>query len=205
LTRAAGLTTAEAMTLPIVRTLSASVLALGMCFLSPAGVAEAADAKIGLVDVNRAVSQTEDGLRAAATLKKVFDNKQQELNKRQTDLQKQREDIEKQAKVVSKEALQKRMEDWQKQMMELQAVFVEYNKELEKRQKELTDPIIEKMVAIVKRIATSEGFDVVMERQAAAFVKPELDLTDRCIQMYNGGAGKPAATAPTAPAAAPKK
>jgi outer membrane protein len=205
LTRAAGLTTAEAMTLPFVRTLSASVLALGMCLLATTGVAEAADAKIGLVDVNRAVSQTEDGLRAAATLKKVFDNKQQELNKRQTDLQKQREDIEKQAKVVSKEALQKRMEDWQKQMMELQAVFVEYNKELEKRQKELTDPIIEKMVAIVKRIATSEGFDVVMERQAAAFVKPELDLTDRCIQMYNGGAGKPAVAAPAAPAVAPKK
>jgi outer membrane protein len=177
-----------------------AALALGV--LGYAGAAHA-ETKVGLVDVNRAVSQTEDGLRAQATLKKVFDNKQQELNRRQVELQKQREDIEKQSKVVSKEALQKRMEDWQKQMMELQAVFVEYNKELEKRQKELTDPIIEKMVAIVKRIATSEGFDVVMERQAAAYVKPELDLTDRCIQMYNGGAAK-TPSAPT-PAAAPKK
>lgn len=162
-----------------------------------------AETKIALVDVNRAVMQTEDGLRAQATLKKVFDSKQQELNRRQTDMQKQREEIEKQARVLSKEALQKRMEDWQKQAMELQAVFVEYNKELEKRQKELTDPIIEKMMAIVQRIAASEGIDVVMERAAAAYVKPELDLTNRCITMYNGGSAtaKPAA----APTAAPKK
>jgi outer membrane protein len=182
-----------------------------LVFLTFAGVAQA-EVKVAVVDVNRAVAQTEDGLRAAATLKKVFDSKQQELNKRQNDLQKQREDIEKQAKVISKEALQKRMEEWQRQMMELQAIFVEYNKELEKKQKELTDPIIEKMVAIVKRIATTEGYDVVLERQAAAYVRSDLDLTDRCITMYNGGApggpapkgSAPAGTAPTAPTA-PKK
>jgi outer membrane protein len=165
-----------------------------------------AEMKIAVVDVNRAVAQTEDGLRAAAELKKVFDNKQVELNKRQNDLQRQREDIEKQSKVVSKEALQKRMEDWQKQMMELQAIFVEYNKALEKRQKELTDPIVVKMGDIVKRLAASDGFDVVLERQAAAFVRSDLDLTDRCIQMYNGGAGGAAVKpAPAAPAPAPKK
>jgi outer membrane protein len=187
-----------------ISTLLPSIVAL-FTFLLP--VAASAEMKIAVVDVSRAVAQTEDGLRAAATLKKVFDNKQVELNKRQVDLQKQREEIEKQAKVVSKEAIQKRMEEWQKQMMELQAIFVEYNKELEKRQKELTDPIVVKMGDIVKRLAASDGFDVVLERQAAAFVRSDLDLTDRCIQMYNGGsAGAKPAPAVTAPApVAPKK
>jgi outer membrane protein len=182
-----------------------SAVAAALCALMFAQSASA-ETRVAVVDVNRAVAQTEDGLRAAATLKKVFDTKQVELNKRQNDLQRQREDIEKQAKVLSKEALQKRMEDWQRQMMELQAVFVEYNKELEKRQKELTDPILAKMVEIVKRIASTEGFDVVLERQAAAYIRSDLDLTDKCIQMYNGGAApaKPApGPAPTAPA--PKK
>src|SRR6478672_10904470 len=115
----------------------AALVALASFLFS--GVA-AAQTKIAVVDVQRAVASTEDGLRAQANLKKLFDSKQQELNKKQTDLQRQREDIDKQAKVLSKEALQKRVDDWQKQMMELQAVFVEYNKELEKKQKELTDP-----------------------------------------------------------------
>lgn len=166
---------------------------MGLAFAATVAFAPAAlaDQKIAVVDVNRAVSQTEEGLRATATLKKLFDSRQQELNKKQNDLQKQREDIEKQSKVLSKDALNKRMEDWQRQMMELQSVFVEYNKEIEKKQKELTDPILEKMLGVVKRLASAEGYDMVVERATAAYVRNELDLTDRCIQSYNGGGAAP--------------
>jgi outer membrane protein len=155
--------------------------------------AQQAGQKVGVVDVQRAVMQTEDGLRAQATLKKLFDNKQQELNRRQAELQKQKEDIDKQAKVLSKEAYSKRVEDLNKQLMELQSVFVDYNKELEKKQKELTEPIFEKIMGIVKRIATTEGYDLVIDRATVAYVRTDLDLTDKVIQMYNSG-GAPAAT-----------
>ena len=134
------------------RTLStflASVLGLALLLVAGPALAEQ---KVAVVDVHRAVAQTEDGLRAQATLKKLFDSRQQELNRKQTDLQRQREDIDKQSKVMSKEALAKRVEDWQKQMMELQAVFVEYNKELEKKQKELTEPVFEKMMGIIRNV-----------------------------------------------------
>lgn len=165
---------------------------------------QAAGQHVGVVDVQRAVMQTEDGLRAQATLKKLFDAKQVELNRRQTDLQKQKEDIDKQAKVISKEAYSKRLEELQKQMMELQTVFVDYNKELDKKQKELTEPIFEKILGIVKRIATTENFDLVVDKATVAYVRTDLDLTDKCIQMYNsGGAGAAPAPAPTG-SAAPK-
>ena len=163
-----------------------------------------ADMKVAVVDVQRAVMQTEDGLRAQATLKKLFDAKQVELNRRQAELQKQKEDIDKQAKVISKEAYSKRLEELQKQMMELQTVFVDYNKELDKKQKELTEPIFEKIMGIVKRIAPSENFDLVVDKATVAYVRTDLDLTDKCIQMYNSG-GAAAAAAPAASgSAAPK-
>jgi outer membrane protein len=161
-----------------------------------------AEQKVAVIDVQRAVASTEDGLRAQATLKKLFDNRQQELNKKQTDLQRQREEIDKQAKVLPKDALEKRVNDWQKQMMELQAIFVEYNKELEKKQKELTDPVFEKVMQIIKRLATSENIDLIVDKATVAYVRGDLDLTDRCIQMYNSGAG--GGSAPAAPAQ-PKK
>lgn len=176
--------------------------AIALAFFLLPGIASA-QTKVGVIDVQRAVASTEDGLRAQATLKKLFDSRQQELNKKQTDLQRQREDIDKQAKVLPKDALTKRIDDWQKQMMDLQAVFLEYNKELEKKQKELTDPVFEKILQIVKRIATSENIDVVLDKATVAYVRTDLDLTDKAIQMYNsGGAGAPAAPA-TGPA--PKK
>jgi outer membrane protein len=162
--------------------------------------AAAAQTKVGVIDVQRAVASTEDGLRAQATLKKLFDSRQQELNKKQTDLQRQREDIDKQAKVLPKDALTKRIDEWQKQMMDLQAIFLEYNKELEKKQKELTDPVFGKILEIVKRIASSENIDLVLDKATVAYVRTDLDLTDKAIQMYNSGAGGSAGPSP-----APKK
>jgi outer membrane protein len=178
---------------------------LALAFLLFGSAARAAEQKVAAVDVQRAVMQTEDGLRAQATLKKLFDSRQQELNKKQSELQKQREDIDKQSKVLSKEALQKRIDDWQKQMVELQTVFLEYNKELEKKQKELTDPIVEKVMGIIKRIASTEGYDLIVDKATVAFVRTDLDLTDRCIQMVNGGAAPAPGPAPAPPATAPKK
>jgi outer membrane protein len=190
-------------------------MALGTLAFSSAAEAEQ---RVGVVDVQRAVMQTEDGLRAQATLKKLFDSRQQELNRKQQELQRQKEDIDKQAKVLSKEAFQKRVDEWQKQMVDLQTVFLEYNKELEKKQKELTDPVFEKVLGIIKRIASSENFDLVVDKATVAYVRGDLDLTDRCIQLYNsggaaapsGGAGAPAggASGSAAPGSAtptPKK
>src|SRR5580700_3333438 len=185
-------------------------VALALFFLAPFLCASSAraDMRVAVVDVQRAVMQTEDGLRAQANLKKLFDNRQQELNRKQTDMQKQKDEIEKQSKVLSKEALQKRVDDWQKQMVELQQVFMEYNKELEKKQKEMTDPIFERVMGIVKRLASSENFDLVIDKNTAAYVRTDLDLTDRCIQIYNSGgavaAPGPAGVAPVQAPAAPK-
>jgi outer membrane protein len=158
--------------------------------------AAGAQTKVAVIDVQRAVASTEDGLRAQATLKKLFDSRQQELNKKQNDLQRQREDIDKQAKVLPQASVQKRIDDWQKQMLELQAVFVEYNKELEKKQKELTDPVFEKVMGIIKRLATTENIDLVIDKATAAYARGDLDLTDRCIQMYNSAGSAQAAPKP---------
>jgi outer membrane protein len=175
------------------RTLVTAALAAA---LSLFGTTAAADVKVAVVDVQRAVMQTEDGLRAQATLKKLFDSRQQELNKRQVDLQKQKEDIDKQAKVMSQQSLQKKVEDWQKQMVELQSTFVEYNKELEKKQKELTDPIFERVLGAIKRIAGQDSYDLIVDRATVAFSRSDLDLTDKVIQVANG---TPAGGGPAAP------
>jgi outer membrane protein len=179
--------------------LCALSLALCVGFFTPRAFAQ--NIKFAVVDVQRAVMETEDGLRAQATLKKFFDKRQQELDAKQTELQKQREDIEKQSKVISQQALQKRMEDWQKQMVELQTVFVEYNKELQKKQGELTQPIYGKIMGLLRRLAAQDGYDAILEKQAVPYLRNDLDLTDRVIQMYNGGGAAPAGSGAPAPAA----
>jgi len=163
-----------------------------------------AQMRVAVVDTQRAVMETEDGLRAQATLKKLFDKRQRELDQKQKDLQKEREELEKNRAQINTEAMAKRVETWQREMAQVQAVFVEYNKELQQKQNELTQPIVQKTVNLIRRLATQEGFDLVLERQAATYFRADLDLTDRVITLYNrGGDAAPAPAA--APAAAPKK
>ena len=75
---------------------------------------------------------------------------------------------------------------------------MEYNKELEKKQKELTDPIFERVLAAIKRVAGLDSYDVIVDRATVAFARSDIDLTDRVVQMANG-----ALSAAPAPAAAP--
>ncbi|RYZ04645.1 MAG: OmpH family outer membrane protein [Myxococcales bacterium] len=187
-------------------------LLLGLTVAAPA--AAQAQAKIAVVDTERAVMETEDGLRAQATLKKLFDSKQHELDKKQEELVKEREDIEKQRDVLSKGALAKRADKWQRDMMQLQQKFVEYNQDIQKKQSELTQPVFQKTMNIIRRLATQEGIDMVVDKKAVPYVRSDLDYTDRVITMYNsGGAGagddkaapgaKDAPKAPAAKAPAP--
>ena len=154
--------------------------------------------KVAVVDIPRAVMETEDGLRAQAQLKKYFDRRQAELNGRQEDLLKKKDDLEKQSKLLSKEALARAMDDWQRQMAELQQVFQSYNGELGKKQNEITAPIYARVSGYLRKIAKKDGYDVILDRQAVPYVKAELDLTDLVISMYNSGEDAPADAAPAA-------
>jgi outer membrane protein len=177
---------------------------IGAVALAFATVAPAIDAqtKIAVVDTQRAVMETEDGLRAQASLKKHFDQRQRDLDAKQNQLQKEREDIEKQREVLSKDALANRVEKWQREMVQLQTVFVEYNKELQKKQNELTQPIFQKTMNIIRRMATQNGYDMVIDKQAVPYHRSDLDLTDRVIQTYNqGGEGSDSKAEPAKPGA----
>lgn len=173
-----------------------------VAFLLALSAPASAETKLAVVDTQRAVMETEDGLRAQATLKKHFDKRQRELDDKQTQLQKEREDIEKQKDVLSKQALENRIEKWQKDMTQLQTVFVEYNKELQKKQSEMTQPVFQKVMTIIRRLATQNGYDMVVDKQAVPYHRSDLDLTDRVIAEYNQS-GEPAPAGSGAPA--PKK
>ena len=61
-------------------------------------------------------------------------------------------------------------------------------------QTDLTSPIIKKLMGLIGRLAKKNSYDVVLDKQAAPYVRPDLDLTEQVVQMYNSGdSGEPAA------------
>jgi outer membrane protein len=166
-----------------------------------AGSASAVDAqiKIGVVNLQRAINETEDGRQAQRRLKKLFDERQKSLNSAQESLKAQKDSLERQQDVLSQDALKKKVEKYQEDLMALQNEYVQYQQELSTKEGELTQKILEKMQAILRRIGQSEGYTLIIEANegGVVWVPTNLDLTDVLIQRYNkqakrvgGGGGK---------------
>ena len=149
-----------------------------------------------MVDSLRAMNDCEEGLKVQATLKKLFDPRQRELDAKQDELQKEREALEKQRNTLKPDAFQARAEKWQRETVEVLQSFVHFNREMQKKQAMLTQPILQRLRAIVTQLAKSEGFTFIVDRQGVLFADPAVDLTDRVINRLNEMAKGPATSAP---------
>jgi outer membrane protein len=153
-----------------------------------------AQVHIAVVDLQRALNETEDGRRAKARLKRLFKQRQQELDKAQGELKSLKEEFDSQSDTLSDSARQERLDAIQKQFVELQSTYVEYQRELAEKEAEMTQEIIARMETILRRIGQEEGYTLIVERNEGGviFVPGNLDLTDVVIQRYNAGEGREA-------------
>ena len=151
-----------------------------------------AQVRVAVVDLQRALNETEDGRRAKTQLKRLFKSRQKGLDDKQNELKKMKEDIEKQKNVLSQPALQKKLEVYQQAFVELQTVYVDYQRELASKEAELTKVIIVRMENILRRLGQAEGYTLILERGEAGvmWVPSNLDVTDAVIQRYNAGEGR---------------
>jgi len=146
-----------------------------------------AQGKIAVIDLRRAVIETEDGLRVQAKLKELFDNRQTELEAKEkafTDA-KAAFDKDAQAGKLAERDLQIKYEALAKQQVELQQLVALYRREMQQRESELMSPIVQRLLALVQRLSAQQGYDMVLNKEAVSFVRRDLDVTDRVIQMYN--------------------
>jgi outer membrane protein len=169
--------------------LAAALLGGSVALAPRTASAQTPGPRFAIIDVRRAISETEQGLRVQATLKKLFDSRQIELDGKQRQLQTDKEQIDKdfQAGKVNKDAVAKKYESLQRSAADLQTTMVEYQREMQRKETELTTPILQGIMEAVKRIAAQEGYEMIFEKSAVPYFRGDLELTDRAIQMYNSG------------------
>ena len=164
----------------------------------------ASAAKIIVVDIRRAILDTEDGLRVQASLKRLFDVRQRELTQLELQFQTQQNALNQKAQAGTPQAqLAPQLQQLQQMYVELNQRKNDYTNEMAGREQQLTTPIYARILGLVKKIAIQQGADLIVDRTAAAYYKGDLEVTDRVIQMYNSGestatGGPPIVTPPPA-------
>ncbi|MGB5812546.1 MAG: OmpH family outer membrane protein [Polyangiales bacterium] len=168
------------------------VLALSVFVLASAANTVDAQVKIGVVDLQRAINETEDGRQAKRRLTKLFEDRQKQLDGAQESLKTQKESLERQQDVLSEEALKKKVAKYQEDLMALQTEYVDYQRELSNAEAELTKKILDKMQGILRRVGQTDGYTLIIEANegGVVWVPSNLDLTDVLIQRYNAQAKK---------------
>jgi outer membrane protein len=165
----------------------------------------AEDMKLGYVDMQRALNETEDGRKAKADLKKVFDQRQKELDEQQATLKKDMEDLEKKRTLLPADKVHEKEADIQARMQKVQQAYMRYQQDLSGKEQAATGKIFERMNRIIAKIAASENLTMIVDKSALVFAKPHLDLTNELIRRYNAGEGAEAGGGAAAPAAPKKK
>lgn len=174
-------------------------------FFAAESTANAAESKIAVIDLARAIFETEDGLRAQANLKKVQGKLQADLEAKQREFMTKRDTYEKDKGKLSNDKRAQVEADLQQRIVEIQSMQVDSQREMQRQQSEIMLPIQQRVIGVVRRIAAQDGYEMVLEKSAVPYMRADLEITDRAIQMYNmGGDGGPATgKPPVAPATTP--
>ena len=174
-------------------------------FLLSTSAAFAEDMKIGYVDMQRALNETDDGRKAKEKLKKDFDQKQKELDEQQNQLKKDIEDLDKKRTLLPADKLREKEAELRTRLEKVQQTYMRHQQDLTGKEQKETGKIFERMSRIVQKIAAAENFSMIVDKSALIFAKPHLDLTNELIRRYNAGEGADKGAAPAAAAPKAKK
>ena len=167
--------------------------------------------KIGYVDVQRAIQETEEGKAARTRLKGEFEQRRAQIDKKSQDLEKMQQEYDKQQAVLSDDAKKKKQEEFQKLLVDTRKSASELQEDLAGKEQQAMQSILQKLNAVVAEIAERESINFVMDKASLLYAPQAADITNEVVRRYNdrfgagekGGAPKTAAKKPNdAPAPA---
>lgn len=144
-----------------------------------------AEVKIAYIDVQRVIEGTTDGKKAKATFNDEGTKKQKEFAKKEEDIKKIGDDLQKKKGVLSEEALQKKQADLQEEFMKFREAQYKAQTELQKRERELMAPILEKMKKVLDKVAADKQLTLVVDKnQGIVWAKADIDITEDVVKEY---------------------
>lgn len=160
---------------------------LALVFATAGLTAHAADIKVGTIDMQKAIQETAAGKKAKKELEDEFNKKKKDLDKREADIKKMGEDFEKRSMAMNEDARAKKQGELQGEMRKYQELAAKSQMEIQKRERDLTQPIVTKLRTILEDIAKKEDYTVILEKseQSVMFAKKDIDLTERVVKDYD--------------------
>ncbi len=147
--------------------------------------AEAAEFKIGFIDIQRLQRESAPAERASKQLEKEFAPRLQELQRRENQIKTLQAQIEKEAMTMSESDRRAKEQDLARMTLDFQRMQREYREDLNLRRNQELATLFERANTVVKQIAEAEKFDLIV--QEAVYRSSRIDITDKVLKALAEG------------------
>ncbi|NDG84625.1 MAG: OmpH family outer membrane protein [Proteobacteria bacterium] len=156
-------------------------------FALSASAARADEVKIGIVDMQKCIQMSESGKKAKSELESAFNKKKKELQEQEAGLKKMQEDYQKKKSALSESAQKEQERKLQEKFMKYQEVVQRSQSEIQKKEQEMSAPIIQNVRNKVTEIAKKKGFGIVLEKNdnIVIYSEDKFDITEEVMKSLN--------------------
>jgi len=153
--------------------------------LATSTVAMAAS-KIGVVNFQEAVAETNDGLAEKARLESLTATRQAEVQGLEAELERKVEDYKARSMILSPEARQQTEQDLMRLEGELRQKAAMIQQELQQEYMKSLGVIEQKLQTVTQELGREQGYDLIVAGSMALPVGTNVpDLTDEVVRRYN--------------------
>jgi outer membrane protein len=139
--------------------------------------------KVGIVDLQRAVTECKEGIAARADVQKKTEQINAELKTKLAEIEKLKTELEKNAGKLSADDRTSRERLLQKKMREFQNRQQEAKEELKQTESDYLKKIISKFGVLIRKIGEEEKFSVILDRSTGVlYFGKETDITSLVVQ-----------------------
>jgi outer membrane protein len=145
------------------------------------------DVKIGVVDMEQAISSTEEGRAAREELERKKREAEGQLQPMYEQFKTMREELESKQFVLSEDALRQKRLDLAELGNQIQTKQKELEGKLQIDGERLVGPLQKKLMQIVEDIGRKNGFTLIIARgtPGVMYSREALDITDVVIEQFN--------------------
>jgi outer membrane protein len=147
----------------------------------------AAEMKIGVVDLQKAMELSEEGQKAKALFQKKVEQVQKDLKAKQDELGLLKEEIDRQSLLLSDDARMEKQSSYQLGLKDFKRQYEDAQEELRLEDAKLSEKIIKDLQAIIEDFGGKEGYDLILEKTQSAVMyrNAKYDVTSKIIILYD--------------------
>jgi outer membrane protein len=151
--------------------------------LAPLATVASAQLKVAVVNVQKAMLESDELKKISADMEAKYKPKQDELNKLQNDLQSIQQQL--QSNKLSQQAQQDLTLQGQRKQRDATRLSDDLQQELDRDRQDILGKAAQKMQDVIKKLAEAGGYDLVVDVSQALYFKPAMDITDQALAAYN--------------------